>query len=244
MRTNLIESFAEESIIMRQFIILLLAIATAQPVLAATLRVPQDHKTLQAAIDASSLGDTILVAPGKYQERIRLKPGITLRSVGDDAKEADGLKRAEATIIDGGKEGKHPSSAGTGPASRGKGCPRRSPCRSGSACRRAKSGSTSCDARLPVPIESRVLGVAAFGFLSAFDYARMFDYDGDNPHRFACCASDGFASCAPAGAGNRRRERRQGNRFAVRQLIFLMYSDYLNCATGTASGRERFFQSL
>ena len=85
----------------RQFFLVLLAIATAQPALAATLRVPQDHKTLQAAIDASLSGDTILVASGTYQERIRLKPGIILRSEGDDAKETDGLKRAEVTIIDG-----------------------------------------------------------------------------------------------------------------------------------------------
>lgn len=94
---------------MRKFIFLLVAISTAQPVIAATLRVPHGHKTLQAAIDASNPGDTILVAPGEYQERIRLKPRIILRSDGDDAKGTDGLKRAEATIIDGsGKEGKTP----------------------------------------------------------------------------------------------------------------------------------------
>ncbi len=94
---------------MRYFIFALLAIATAQSALAATLRVPQDHKTIQAAIDASQSGDTITVAPGKYQEGIRLKPGVILRSDGDDARGTDGLKRAEATIIDGGgKEAKLP----------------------------------------------------------------------------------------------------------------------------------------
>jgi hypothetical protein len=97
----------QETIMMRHVIVALIAIAMAQPALAATLRVPQDHKSIQAAIDASQHGDTISVAPGKYMERVRLKPGITLRSDGDDAKGADGLKRAEATIIDGGgKEGK------------------------------------------------------------------------------------------------------------------------------------------
>jgi len=88
--------------IMRTIFVTLLAFATAQSTLAATIRVPQDHKTLQAAIDASQSGDTIAVASGKYLERIRLKPGITLRSAGDDAKGTDGLKRSEATIIDGG----------------------------------------------------------------------------------------------------------------------------------------------
>lgn len=90
---------------MRQFIFVLLTIATAQPALAVTLRVPQDHKTIQAAIDASQSGDTITVAPGKYQEGIRLKLGVILRSEGDDSKGTDGLKRAEATIIDGGGKG-------------------------------------------------------------------------------------------------------------------------------------------
>jgi hypothetical protein len=97
------------NIIMRHIIFVLIAIATAQPALAATLRVPQDHKTIQAAIDASNPGDTITVAPGKYQGGIRLKPGIILRSEGDDAKGTDGLARAEATVIDGGgKEAKLP----------------------------------------------------------------------------------------------------------------------------------------
>lgn len=94
---------------MRTCLSILLVLATSHPAVAAILRVPQNHKTIQAAIDASSHGDTIVVAPGKYQERIQLKPGIILRSEGDDAKGTDGLKRAEATIIDGGgKEGKQP----------------------------------------------------------------------------------------------------------------------------------------
>lgn len=94
---------------MRAVLFALIAIATAHPALAATLRVPQDHKTIQAAIDASSSGDTILVAPGTYRERIKLQPDVIVRSNGDDAKETDGLKRAEATIIDGGgKEAKWP----------------------------------------------------------------------------------------------------------------------------------------
>ena len=87
----------------------LVLLLTAQSALAAILRVPQDHKTVHSAIDASNPGDTILVAPGKYRESIRLKSGIIVRSEGDDAKGTDRLKRAEATIIDGGgKEAKLP----------------------------------------------------------------------------------------------------------------------------------------
>jgi hypothetical protein len=81
---------------------LALFLAAAAPSLAAgTLRVPQDHKTIQAAIDAAQEGDRILVAVGTYTERVRMKPGVTLKSAGDDSKGALGLKRAESTIIDG-----------------------------------------------------------------------------------------------------------------------------------------------
>lgn len=87
----------------------LVFLATVQPTFAATLRVPQDHQTIQAAVDASHIGDTILVAPGEYQERIVLKPGIILRSAGDDTQGAGGLRRAERTVIDGGgKQGTAP----------------------------------------------------------------------------------------------------------------------------------------
>ncbi|HBJ38767.1 MAG TPA: hypothetical protein DDZ51_29255 [Planctomycetaceae bacterium] len=78
--------------------------AATQPAIAATLSVPQDHPSIQAAIDASAPGDIIFVAPGQYSEQIALKPGITLRSDGDDSRGTDGLKRAEATVIDGGQK--------------------------------------------------------------------------------------------------------------------------------------------
>ncbi len=66
------------------------------------IRVPSEHATIQAAIDAAKSGDAILVSAGTYRERIALKPGIVLKSAGDDAGGELGLKRAEATIIDGG----------------------------------------------------------------------------------------------------------------------------------------------
>lgn len=72
---------------------------------AATISVPGTHKTIQAAIEAASPGDVVLVEHGIYKERIRLKPGITLRSAGENAKGKLGLERAEATIIDGSFEG-------------------------------------------------------------------------------------------------------------------------------------------
>lgn len=78
-----------------------LLLMVASPVSAATLRVPDDHRSIQAAIEAAGSGDTILVAPGKYAQRLRLKPGLTLRSAGDDTAGKTGLTRAEATILDG-----------------------------------------------------------------------------------------------------------------------------------------------
>ncbi|MCH9654725.1 MAG: right-handed parallel beta-helix repeat-containing protein [Planctomycetes bacterium] len=72
------------------------------PLAANTLRVPADHKTIQAAVDAATNGDTILVSAGSYKERIHLKEGVTLKSDGDETKGKLGLKRAETTIIDGG----------------------------------------------------------------------------------------------------------------------------------------------
>jgi hypothetical protein len=87
---------------MRTLLFSLMAVAAGHPVLAATLRVPQEHTSIQAAIEASSSGDTIVVSPGRYTERIYLKPGVTLRSEGDDSRGTDGLKRAEMTTLDGG----------------------------------------------------------------------------------------------------------------------------------------------
>jgi hypothetical protein len=81
---------------------MLFASLSANSVGAATLEVPKDHKTIQAAIDAAAPGDTILVAAGTYRESLKLKERMTLKSGGDDARGNVGLKRAEATIIDGG----------------------------------------------------------------------------------------------------------------------------------------------
>lgn len=80
---------------------ILFFLCVAQSTLAATIRVPEDHETIQAAIDAAKSGDTIQVGPGRYLERIKLQQGITVRSAGDDTKGTAGLKRAEATILDG-----------------------------------------------------------------------------------------------------------------------------------------------
>ena len=62
---------------------------------AATINVPVQQKTIQAGIDASSDGDTVLVAPGTYYENIDFKgKAITVTSSGG----------AAVTTIDGGNK--------------------------------------------------------------------------------------------------------------------------------------------
>lgn len=80
----------------------LILFSICTPVFATELRVPDEYRTIQEAIDAAKPGDIILVDAGTYKERIQLKPQIVVRSAGDDSIGKLGLKRAEATIIEGG----------------------------------------------------------------------------------------------------------------------------------------------
>jgi hypothetical protein len=67
-------------------------ISTSEPL---TINVPLDKATIQAAIDAANDGDTVLVAPGTYQENINFNgKAITVESSGG----------ADVTIIDGNKK--------------------------------------------------------------------------------------------------------------------------------------------
>lgn len=57
----------------------------AQPVHAATINVPGDYATIQAAINAAGASDTIIVAAGTYAENVILNKDITLRSASGSA---------------------------------------------------------------------------------------------------------------------------------------------------------------
>jgi parallel beta-helix repeat protein len=48
------------------------------------LQVPQDHPTIQAAIDAASDGAKILIAPGTYQENLVIRRSVRLQGVARD----------------------------------------------------------------------------------------------------------------------------------------------------------------
>jgi hypothetical protein len=74
----------------------LLPLLTPTSSAAATIHVPRDQPTIQAAIDAAHNLDTVLVAPGTYFENINFK-GKTISVVGSGG--------ASRTIIDGGSAG-------------------------------------------------------------------------------------------------------------------------------------------
>jgi hypothetical protein len=60
----------------------------------ATIRVPEDHDTIQAAVDAAAPGDLVLIGPGTYEEAVDVETeNLTIR----------GLDRNEV-ILDGGFE--------------------------------------------------------------------------------------------------------------------------------------------
>lgn len=71
---------------------------------AGSIHVPTEHTSIQNAINAAKRDDTVLVASGTYREPLKLKPGVTLKSTGNDDRGKLGLKRAEATILEGGVE--------------------------------------------------------------------------------------------------------------------------------------------
>jgi hypothetical protein len=61
-------------------------LAHASPSFGGTIPHPGGHASLQAAVDAASAGDTVLVAPGRFVESVVLKKGVSLRSaVGPDS---------------------------------------------------------------------------------------------------------------------------------------------------------------
>lgn len=77
---------------------------------AATLHVPQEHPTVQGAIDAAKPGDTVRVAPGRYREKLKLGgKNITLAS---DFVDTQDPRTIETTVLEGestdGKKGAGP----------------------------------------------------------------------------------------------------------------------------------------
>ncbi len=90
---------------MRNIILLFMGLFVAATLSsAAVLNVPEDFETIQAGIDAAEDGDTVLVAPGVYEENITTagKDTITLAS---QILTTGNPEFIERTIIDGGGDG-------------------------------------------------------------------------------------------------------------------------------------------
>ena len=58
---------------------ILLPLSGAQVALSATLIVPDDFSTIQAAINAANTGDTIIVETGSYTENLILRTDVDVR---------------------------------------------------------------------------------------------------------------------------------------------------------------------
>lgn len=71
---------------------------SAPPAAADVLRVPKDHATIQAAVDAAGAGDEVLVTGGSHAERVLLhqKSQLTLRMTG--GARLDGKSAAEVGV--------------------------------------------------------------------------------------------------------------------------------------------------
>ncbi|MBT7618700.1 MAG: hypothetical protein HN590_15595 [Calditrichaeota bacterium] len=57
---------------MRYMIIIIVLFSVAYNGFAEILNIPEDFNTIQAAIDATEDGDTVLVTPGRYEEQIHM----------------------------------------------------------------------------------------------------------------------------------------------------------------------------
>lgn len=82
-----------------QSVVALSAEIVAPRVAGRTLRVPAEHPTVQAAIDAAKDGDTVLVSPGVYKEGLKISgKSVRLVSEFDSTKNKDSVL---TTILDG-----------------------------------------------------------------------------------------------------------------------------------------------
>jgi hypothetical protein len=84
---------------------LVLLAVLASPALADVLEVPSGFVTIQAAVNAASVGDIVLVAPGTYAESVLVGRGLTIAADGGVVTlrrvEISGLPAGQAVVLDG-----------------------------------------------------------------------------------------------------------------------------------------------
>jgi parallel beta-helix repeat protein len=68
---------------------------------ATTIYVPDNYPTIQAAVDAASAGDTIIVRDGTYTENITLDKSITIKGEGMPVLDGSGVSSVITIIADG-----------------------------------------------------------------------------------------------------------------------------------------------
>jgi hypothetical protein len=81
---------------MKTFVICLVAMLATAPALAHIINVPQDYSTIQAGVDASVSGDTVLVASGTYIEAINFN-GRSIALISQSGSDSTVLESPDGT---------------------------------------------------------------------------------------------------------------------------------------------------
>lgn len=64
----------------------------------ATLRVPQDYSTIQAAIESASPGDEVVISPGTYEGGVFVDKDLTLRGESEITLAGSSRARTKSTL--------------------------------------------------------------------------------------------------------------------------------------------------